>query len=922
VDFYAPVGYFAKIMRPDRYKLLAAGILLVLPLSSRAAERRWTADDLVQSERITGLDLSPTDPQVVVWVKAAPQKDQNEFVSHLFRSTDGEGVVQLTRGKESCDRPRFSPDSRRIAFLSERPLPKDENVAKKDDESKTQIWLLDGGEPYPVTEFPRKVQAFAWRETNCIVFTAQEPPPQRERDLEGKKDKSRVVEDESNEPPVRLFEIDLKTRKVTRLTTNHDRITALFVSGNGQQAVTFHNQSLRFDYDNQIRPQYFLTNPRTGERRRIFADRRFNLKSVVWAPDGQSFYAVNDFTTHPKYLETSTTEVWLFELASGKESLVELDWDRGLEAQAPGEAGFDGILTALPDGFLTLLADGVRPRAARYARVGGEWRRAFLEGAQATNLFALRAGFARGTNAVAYLHSAADTPPQLFLASLNQTKLESPRQLGDLNPNWKDKPKARVETVHWKGARGDSVEGLLYYPYDYQSAARRPLVLVIHGGPFWADFDAWRESWHFAIQPHCERGAFVLRVNYHGSSSYGREFAESIAGGTQYYDLPVEDIERGVDALVERGLVDPDKVGTLGWSNGAILTLALLTRNPGRYKAAAAGAGGFEWIADTSITSFGQSFNDYYFGKMPWEDPELYLRVAPYYQADRITTPLLIFHGDADTSVPVHHGWMQFRALQQRTKTPVRFVIFPGEEHALKKLSNMRRKIEEELAWFEEHLYRNRAQRPSWLKDGSPIASLVARGHAKHDGARLGLMAKGKLIPEVVLFSPLTVGRFEVTRAQFAEFKTDFPVPPLHENFPATGVTFEDAKAYCAWLSRLTGETWRLPTETEAEKLYETRDLAENTLDHWAGYAPNAEDAERLLATVKPLGLGSLVCEVGSFAGVGDDPVFDLGGNAAEWVALPNGTGRLAGGSADQPKEPYGPSKASPEFTGLRVIRE
>lgn len=903
----------------------AAVTPLFVPLLARTAERSWTPDDLVQAERITGVELSPANPRDVVWVKTGPDKDKDkdENVSHLFRFTEDGRSVQLTRGSDSCTNPRFSPDGRMIAFLSGRPLPKEDKAEKPSEESKPQIWLLDGGEPYALTQFPRKVQAFSWRDTNHIVFTAQEPPTQRERALQEQKNKSRVVEDETNEPPVRLFEVDLQSRQVARLTTNADRISALFASPDGRQAVTFHSRSLRFEYDNQVRPQYFLTDLSTGEQKRIFADRRFNLTSVVWAPDGKTFYALNNYSTHPKYLETSITELWLFAPASGKESPIELNWERGLEAQAAEEAGFDGLLAALPDGFLTLLADGVRMKPVRYRHVGQEWQRAFLEGGNATNIIALRVSPTGSTNGVAYLRSAADNPPQLYLASLNQSTLESPHQITDLNSGWKDKVKARVEIVHWRGARREEIEGMLYYPYDYQAGERRPLVLLIHGGPFWADFDAWRESWHFPIQLHCQRGAFVLRVNYHGSSSYGRAFAESIAGGTQYYDLPVEDLERGVDAMIERGLVEADKIGVMGWSNGAILTVALLTRNPARYKAAAAGAGGFEWTADTSITAFGQAFNDYYFGKLPWENPELYRRLAPYYDADRITTPLIIFQGDADTSVPAHHGWMQFRTLQQRTKTPVRFVIFPGEEHILKKLSNMRRKMEEELTWFDNYFYRAPKEPQPWLKEGSPIASLVARSKAKRDGLRFGVVVHGRLVPEVVTYNSLAIGRFEVTRAQFAEFDPSYTVPPGRENFPASGLTFDQAKAYCQWLSQLTNEKWRLPTGAEAEKLYETRDLAENTLDYWTGYPPNAEDTDRVLDSVKPIGFGALLREVGSFAGVGDDPVFDLGGNVAEWITSSDGAGRLIGGSADQPKHSLNrESKAGRDFAGFRVIKD
>src|SRR5207245_2926912 len=110
------------------------------------------------------------------------------------------------------------------------------------------------------------------------------------------------------------------------------------------------------------------------------------------------------------------------------------------------------------------------------------------------------------------------------------------------------------------------------------------------------DFDGWKENFYVSANSMCQRGAFVLKPNYHGSSNYGLKFAESIAGG-KYYDLPVQDIERGVEELIARGRVDPEKLGVLGWSNGAILTLALIAHSP-RWKAASSGAGGAEWVAD------------------------------------------------------------------------------------------------------------------------------------------------------------------------------------------------------------------------------------------------------------------------------------------------------------------------------------
>src|SRR5262249_47995439 len=201
--------------------------------------------------------------------------------------------------------------------------------------------------------------------------------------------------------------------------------------------------------------------------------------------------------------------------------------------------------------------------------------------------------------------------------------------------------------------------------------------------------------------------------------------------------LPTEDIEKGADALIAKGLVDPDRLALQGWSNGAILTMALLTKST-RWKAAAAGAGGSEWVADWGACEFGHCFDRYYFGKSPLEDPQLYIKMAPFYQFDKVRTPTLLFQGEADRVVPPHHGWMQYRALQQLGKADVRLVMFPGAKHGLRKLAHQRRKLEEELAWFDRHLFKTAKEENEALKSDSPLARALTLQKVRREGTRYG----------------------------------------------------------------------------------------------------------------------------------------------------------------------------------------
>jgi dipeptidyl aminopeptidase/acylaminoacyl peptidase len=871
----------------------------------------WSVADVVQAEMVTDFQVSP-DGRWCVWIKNG---------SDLFRTDLETGdEVQLTRTVESCAAPRWSPDGSRLAFLGGRAAGRtgdDKTKAAVEDDARAQLWLIDptGGEPWPLTERVRGLDDYGWAGNDALVFVAQEEPSLREKQLKEDKDGALVVEDEKHEPPARLFRIAVDTKKITRLTDNRDRIMILAISPDGRKAVTSHDRSLRYTFDEKIQPRVCLVDLETGQRKPIFRDAKFRIDQAAWARDGKGFYAVNWVSSPPHLRHTGVAELYWFDLAAGAAVKIDLDWDKGLAEQGDSD---DVQLVVTADGFLALLADGVRNKAARYVRDGGKWRREWLTGRHVANLFGLSAS-ADG-KAVVYAYSTASTPTQWYRAQLDGGAIEKPVPFATVNEHFADRQRAKTEVIRWKGALGEEVEGVLYYPHAYKEGEKRPLVVMLHGGPASADLDCWQEDWSAAPNLLCRRGAFVLRPNYHGSSNYGLKWLESIAGG-KFLDLEVEDVEKGIDYLIGRGLVDAKRLGLTGWSNGANLVNALTVRSP-RYQAAVAGAGVVDYVSDWANCEFGQSYCRYYFGKSPLEDPGLYQRKSPFPRLDRVRTPTLILFGNEDRVVPTQQGWMHYRALQQLGKAEVRFVLFPGEKHSLGRLAHQRRKLEEELAWFGRHLFGTKADPDESLKPDSPLARALALRQAQRDNGRYGVVEKGELIPETVSHAGLQLGRFEVTCAQYAAFDKAYRFEPGRANHPATGRTFAQAKAYCAWLSKHTGRTYRLPTEAEGEELYGAPEAGENTLDAWAGYAPNPEDAARLRAKAKDLeGVAPLLREVGSSGRGGSAGVYDLGGNAAEWVERPDGTGKVCGGSADAPADAkQKASLAAPAYRGFRVV--
>lgn len=876
------------------------------------AKASWTAEDILLAESASDWEISP-DGKWAVWTRVRMDKEKNSRVSNLFLTNlDTKKEVQLTRGTESNGQPKWSPNGEWILFLSTKPLPK-----PNPDLSRSQLWRMSpfGGEPWPMTEFARGIQGYEWVDDDTVIFSAQEDAAFYEQELKRKKDSTRVVDDVGHEPPVRLFKLTIKDKKIARLTDNTDFIQSWAVTPDGKRAMTVDGQYLSFEWDHKILPKVFLCDLEKGTSKEILAGKRLVPLGIRAAPDGSGFYFAAPYSSDPRFFTASVTLLYFYDLAAGKEVKVDIGWENGL----------GGGLETTPDGFVTLLAAGARFIPARYVKSGPAWKRTDLEGEHVKNLF----GFAvsRDAKVMVYDHSTPSTPTQWYRVALDGNKLTNPVRLTDLNTEFKDKTIARTEIVRWKGALGEEIDGLLYYPRDYVVGKKYPLLTAPHGGPAGVDLDAWDESWAYAHQLLSQRGAFILKPNYHGSSNYGLKFVESICCG-KYYEYPVADIETGVDFLVGKGLVDPERVGTFGWSNGSILSIAVSIANPDRYKVVCAGAGDVEFISDWANVDFGQSFDAYYLGKSPLEDPELYLRISPLFQMDKVKAPTIIFFGTEDRNVPTSQGWTHYRALYHLGKVSVKFLLFPGEPHTLQEYAHQLRKLEEEMAWFDRWFFKaEKAENEAFKKD-SPFGQAIRRKGVAKAGLLYGIQSgAGKtLVPEVVKRGDLEVGRFEVTRAQYAAFDPKYKTAPGTENYPATGTSFDQAKAYTAWLSKITGQAWRVPNADEAAKLYEGL-TGENTLDYWAGYALNPDDARRLEAKIKELGgAAALLKEAGSFAGVGKDDeelVFDLGGNAAEWVTAKDGSGKTAGGSADRPADPKARARAaSAACTGFRVVRK
>lgn len=892
-------------------------LTLLFLIPARAQEKipapdKWTPEDVIFTEHMTNVAFSP-DGTKIVWSKRRALKDpeKDKFVADLYltyldKEVKGKPLtVQLTNSDENDHSALFSKDSRYLYFLSSRKKGK-------------VLWKLDllGGEPLEVHTFENGISNLQWKDENTMLFISDDGKTLTEQEEEEKKDNVLVVEDTLRWKAKRVYSFKTESKEIKRITENSKPVTSYRVSPDGKWMVYTQAMGISYAADARMDPVYYLMDLTNGEQKQILEDLSFPSRSFTFDRETEGFYFVSSTASDPQWNGAGIEELYFYDLEEGSYTKIDLEWANGLGR------GFE--LTE--DGVIASLANRATYKLALYRKKGKEWTKKDIDLGdknEHTDILAVN----KAGDRVIYRHSTASMLPRYYLAELKGSTFKNEKEIIELNKNLKKKAITRSEVISWKGYNEVEVTGILYYPSDYEAGKKYPLVLSIHGGPSSQDTDSWSERWSTYPNILAQRGAFVLKPNYQGSANHGLEYVEAIKGN--YYEPEMEDITRGIEYLNGQGLIDMDKLGTMGWSNGAILTTMLTVRYPDMFKVAAAGAGDVNWTSDFGTCQFGVSFDQSYFGGAPWDNTngktynENYILKSPLFELEKVKTPTIIFHGSEDRAVPRDQGWEYYRALQQIDEAPVRFLWFPGQPHGLGKITHQLRKMKEELKWIDTYLFNKGSEDTPSVKKDSPVALLMARNNLDKDNELWGSTYDDHLIPQVASTKKdsISIGVFEVTNAQFKSLIPEHSYNTGKDNYPVL-CSKEEAENYLEKLSALTGKKYRLPNEKEAAALRKSSlkvAARENTLQHWAGYDLTPQDAAVLQETIKENNL-DLLMPVGQFKAlaVGNALVYDLGGNVAEHTAGEECIGFSAYDHADMAQT----KQWSSTFCGFRVIAE
>ena len=295
---------------------------------------------------------------------------------------------------------------------------------------------------------------------------------------------------------------------------------------------------------------------------------------------------------------------------------------------------------------------------------------------------------------VAFVWSASDIPENVWKI----TREDSTSRLTSFNEDF-DGEMSRGETVRWHSFDGVEIEGTLIRPRGVNHGTPVPLFIQLHGGPAWQWEDRVNLSWHDWGQMLASRGWAVLMPNPRGSTGYGSAFEkllqDDVGGGES------KDLIAAAEAMVERGIADPERLAIGGWSWGGYLTARTITQT-NRFKAAVMGAGVSNLISDHGAGDI-PDYNPLIQPGHPYDEEtwEAYAAGTPVRQASKVSTPTLILHGDSDNRVHPTQGQEFYHALK-RSGVPVRFVRYPREGHRINERAHQIDLMERIVDWLEK----------------------------------------------------------------------------------------------------------------------------------------------------------------------------------------------------------------------------
>jgi dipeptidyl aminopeptidase/acylaminoacyl peptidase len=647
-------------------------------------------ETFMNMESVGNPEISP-DGKQIIFTRTWVDKVKDQYRSNLWIvDVDGSRVRELTSGARNDSSPVWSPDGKRIAFLSDR-----------DGTNQLHVMWLDTREIAQLTHLEQAPNGIKWSpDGKLIAFTSFVPDtdpilniklPERPRGAEWARsatvvDRLSWASDGRGPVPrghTHVFVIDATLggtpRQVTNGKYNHGGQQggydwasdgkAIYVSGIRKPEAEY----LRGD------SEIYAVDLTTLEIKPL-TDRKGPDGNPTVSPNGAwiaySGYDDKMYTNHVSSLYVMDkngggARALAGNLMSSPQNVIWATDNSGVYFSVE-EKGSSHVYFAPTSGAARQITSGVHILNAVSVANNGQ-------------AAAIRASFQEPGSVVTF--NLKDAMKMTKLVDVNTDVLANVK-LGDAEELW------FTSKDSWK------VQGWLIKPANFEAGKKYPMVLWIHGGP-WSMYSV---AWNWAFQNFAANGYAVLYTNPRGSTGYGQDFVNGIQ--YSYPGKDYDDLMAGVDAALAKGFIDEKNLFVCGGSGGGVLT-AWIVGHTDRFTAAVSMRPVINWHSFVGTTDGANWY--YQFQKRPWEDPMEFAARSPLNYVANVKTPTMVMTGEADLRTPMGQSEEYYRALKMLKKETL-LVRMPDEFHGWRRPSHQLAQQLYLMAWFEKHMRKDQAK--------------------------------------------------------------------------------------------------------------------------------------------------------------------------------------------------------------------
>jgi len=639
---------------------------------SKDGKKLFGTAEVLRLARVSSPRLSPDGTRVAYLVaetQMEKDKDPWKSVTHLWvvpAAGPATSARQFTRGEKSVSNVAWSPDGKILAFTRE---------AGDEKDAKPQVWFMyaDGGEPWQVTKHKSGVRGFEFSpDGKTLLLTATAPLGEDEEKRTKQKDDAVVVDHDFK--MAQLWTWSIATSEEKQISKGDFTVSDARWSPDGTKVTFTTNPTPRLD-EISMQTAWVLDVASGTQRKVTEANVADWTHTARWSPDGKAIAFLG------------TTGMLIY-----KQNLFVVDANGGTPKKLSGSFELNaGEPHWSKDGKEIYFSTDDRESLRVFsADVAARTVKALTKEGIVVNL----AGISEDGKTAVGTTGDPLHPDDVYRSDLSFGTLE---KITNQNAWLAEYALGATEVVKWKSSKdGMEIDGIVTKPVDWDGMKKVPFLLNPHGGPTGASLLTFNPG----EQVMAANGYMVLEPNFRGSSGRGEKFAtanQNDWGGGDY-----KDDMSGVQAMVDKGWADPERLGAFGWSYGGYMTMWIDTQTD-RFKAISPGAGLPDLISMYAQTDIHKYLTEFEGMKTPWDNYQEYWDHSPLKYVNNVKTPTMILHGQADTRVPTPQSEEFYRALYDR-QVPVEYVTYPRENHGFVEPRHIQDRMQRYLVFFGKYL--------------------------------------------------------------------------------------------------------------------------------------------------------------------------------------------------------------------------